>query len=92
MWSKFQEGIKGIREVHAFNQEDEMEEKISNKSKDVINNIKQNIDEHLDHKNEHSNNHYYHTFNHYFSSLTIISVFEYSAHFSFTLSSFQQSP
>ena len=42
MWSKFQEGIKGVREVHAFSQEKEMEDKISNKSKDVINNIKQN--------------------------------------------------
>lgn len=42
MWSKFQEGIKGVREVHAFNQESEMEDKIAGKSKDVINNIKQN--------------------------------------------------
>lgn len=42
MWSKFQEGVKGIREVHAFNQEEEMENKIDGKSRDVINNIKQN--------------------------------------------------
>lgn len=42
MWSKFQEGVKGIREVHAFNQEEEMENKINGKSRDVINNIKQN--------------------------------------------------
>lgn len=42
LWTKFQEGIKGVREVHAFNQEEVMEANIANKSNDVINNIKHN--------------------------------------------------
>ncbi len=42
LWTKFQEGIKGVREIHAFSQEKEMERNIANKSKDVINNIKRN--------------------------------------------------
>lgn len=42
LWTKFQEGIKGVREVHAFNQEEVMEANIASKSNDVINNIKHN--------------------------------------------------
>ena len=42
LWTKYQEGIKGIREVHAFNQEEEMINRISSKSNDVVKNIKQN--------------------------------------------------